>query len=255
MIASAAILDAVKRDAGLAGFNLAGVVDVGAFDAAAPAPYRIRTVLTAPSVRSLIVIGSGGRAFWEAFKGRVQGARPDELAAANGSIDAYSRLVVDRLAGQLAANGVDARAVFPFEAPGRSLSFRRLAEYAGFGTADTALTILLHPAYGPWVSIRGAIGADFALPATGPLDGFDPCHGCPRPCAAACPARTFEGASWDWDGCLRHRVIDDGCAGGCHARMACVVGVSHQYSVEEYRYRHAFAPSRLAELRARYAPG
>ncbi|MBM4437989.1 MAG: hypothetical protein FJ029_12340 [Actinobacteria bacterium] len=246
------MVEALPALASAAGFNLVGVVAVEAFDAAAPPESRIRTVLGNDGVRSVIVIGCGGTGFWEIFKGRRPGARPDELAAADGSIDAYSRPVVNRLAHEVNAQGAAAEPVFPFAHPGRSLSFRRLAEYAGFGTAGTVLTILLYPTYGPWVSLRGAIATDALLPAMGPLDGFDPCLGCPRPCAAACPAVTFDGPSWDWDACLRYRVIDDGCPTGCLARLACPIGAHSRYSGEEYAYRHAFAPERLASLRARY---
>jgi hypothetical protein len=247
------LLESTERSAAAAGFNLVAVVDVEAFDAAAPPEHGIRRVLDDPELRSVIVIGSGGTTFWEIFKGRRPGARLEELEAAGGSIDAYSRLVIPRLAAGLEEAGARAHVLYSFDGSGRQMSFRRLAEFAGFGTTDTVLTMLIHPTYGPWVSIRGALATDAALPTGGPLQDFRPCEGCPRPCVAACPIGTFDGPAWDWDSCLRYRVLEDGCPTACLSRRACVVGVAHQYSEEEYSYRHAFFPERLAQLRAQFA--
>ncbi len=236
------LLESVRREASHAGFNLTGVAAVANFDAAAPPAHRVRTVPQDAGWRSVIVVGSGGRSFWEIFKGRVAGARPDELAAADGSIDAYSRAVLPRLATELRDAGARVRTVFPFMAPGPGLSYRRLAEQAGFGSADTVLSILLRPVFGPWVSVRGALVTDADLPATGPLHDFDPCSDCHRRCAAACPIDTFAGASWDWSACLQFRVLEVGCPSACLARRACVWGAAHQYSDEEYSDRHALEP-------------
>lgn len=246
------LLETVRREASIAGFNLTGVAVVADFDAAAPPEHRIRMVLDDAGWRSVIVVGSGGRSFWEIFKGRVAGARPEELAAADGSIDAYSRAVLPRLATELNDAGARVRTVFPFKAPGPSLSFRRLAEQAGFGSADTVLSILLHPVFGPWVSVRGALVTDADLPAAGPLHDFDPCGDCHRPCAAACPIDTFAGASWNWSACLHFRVLEAGCPSACLARRACVWGAEQQYSEEEYSYRHAFEPSSKPHPRPAY---
>ena len=249
---TADLLESTERSAAAAGFNLIGVVDVEAFDAAAPPEHGVGRRLGAPHLRSVIVIGSGGPVFWDVFKGRCPGARREELEAAGGSIDAYSRLVIPRLAAGLRRAGARAQVLFSFEGAGRQMSFRRLAEYAGFGTTDTVLTMLIHPTYGPWVSIRGALAIDAALPPGGPLAGFRPCEGCPRPCVAACPIGTFDGSGWDWESCLRYRVLEDGCPTACLSRRACVVGAAHQYSEEEYSYRHAFFPERLAKLKAQF---
>lgn len=79
------LLESIRREASKAGFNLTGVASVADFDAAAPADHRIRTVLDDAGWRSVIVVGSGGRSFWEIFKGRVSGARSEELAVADGT--------------------------------------------------------------------------------------------------------------------------------------------------------------------------
>ena len=83
------LLESVWREASKARFNLTGVASVAEFDAAAPPDHLIRTVLDDAGWRSMIVVGSGGRSFWEIFNGRVSGPRPEELAEADGSIDAY----------------------------------------------------------------------------------------------------------------------------------------------------------------------
>jgi hypothetical protein len=249
---AAKAFETVGREATIAGFNLVGAAAVDLFDSRAPAGHRVRDQLPDSAYKSIIVVGSGGPSFWSIFKGRAGHASPDEIEAAGGSINAYSRVVFGRLANEMRSSGVAAEVLFPFEGAGRQLSFRRLAESAGFGTADTVLTILLHPEYGPWVSVRGAIAVDAELAPTGPIARFDPCEGCHRPCAAACPIGSFDGPTWDYEASLRYRVMEDGCPTACLSRRACVIGREHQYSVEEYSYRHAFFPETLKMLRQKF---
>ncbi len=241
--------ETVATEAARAGFNLCGVVSIDDFDAAAPTEHRIQTVLGDRSSRSIIILGSGGPVFWEIFKGRQPGARPDDLAEANGSIDAYSRPVIKRLTHQLHECGVSAHAIHPFEGPGRQLSFRRLAERAGFGTAYTVLGVVIHPEYGPWVSVRGAIVTDAVLSPSATFDDFDSCNGCHRPCATACPVHSFDGSSWDVRACLSYRVLEAGCPTACFSRVACPVGAAQRYADEEYAYRHVFEPERHEQIR------
>ena len=166
-----------------------------------------------------------------------------------------SCVVLPRFATELLGAGMRVRMVFPFMAPGRRLSFRHLAEQAGFGSAGTVLSILLHPVFGPWVSVRGALVTDADLTATGPLRDFDPCGDCHPPCAASCPIDSFAGAIWDWDACSRFRVLEAGCPSTCLARRACVWGVAQQYSEKEYSYRHALEPAAETHLRREFDRG
>ena len=233
-------LTELRGSAMRAGFNLVGVLDVTEFDARAPAGFRVRDAL--PDAASAIVIGSGGPYFWQVFKQRPTSADPEDLDRAAGSIDAYSTVVIPKLAERLRGRGAKSAVVYPFGRERPIVSFRRLAEAAGFGAADTVLGLVIHPVFGPGVSVRGAIVTDFELAPSPRFDGYQPCEDCPRPCVAACPIGSYAGEEWDFHSCQRHRRDEGGCPAGCWSRLACVVGRDRQYSAEEYAYRHSFRP-------------
>jgi epoxyqueuosine reductase len=56
--------------------------------------------------------------------------------------------------------------------------------------------LLVTPEYGTRVRIRGMF-IEAELEPTGPLVGFDPCHGCDMPCHRACPRDAFRSGSFE----------------------------------------------------------
>jgi hypothetical protein len=147
------------------------------------------------------MIASGGRSLWDAF------ARSPEFATSPDPLDAYTRRVTGVAASCLEQAGQASRVLFAFEQRGGvHADFVALGHLAGLG-APSRLGLLLHPVYGPWLSLRAVVltRADWerGRPPHGP-DGFDPCRGCPAPCAAVRP--------------------------GVAARRACVIGPEHAYS-------------------------
>ena len=167
------------------GLNLIATTDVARYDAAVPARHAVGT--RAPGIRTLVVIGNGGAAFWEAFERHR--ARQPLAPAQSDPLDAFTRSVVlDALAAPGLDLGGSPRVAFPFADEPLALSFVHLAECAGLGRRSL-LGVLVHPEFGPWMSLRAALLLPFALAAPRPADGFDPCPGCvARPCMAACPA-------------------------------------------------------------------
>jgi epoxyqueuosine reductase len=140
-----------------------------------------------------------------------------------------------------------ARIVHPF-GPER-VSFMRLARAAGLGV-PSRLGVLIHPVFGPWIAFRAAVLVPEVVSAPRPADQFDPCPGCAQPaCMAACPGRAVGPGGWDVGACAATRAdADDPCAGGCHARLACVVGPEHRYP--EAALEHHQAHARPMLLRA-----
>jgi hypothetical protein len=144
------------------------------------------------------VIGSGGRALWDAFE------RAPEFASGEADpLDAYTRRVAEAAARELAPS----RALFAFERrAGQYADFVELGRLAGLG-APSRLRLLLHPVYGPWMSLRAVVLAaghwDPGAPPASP--SFDPCRKCPAPC---------ERASADFTA----------------RRLACVIGPDQRYS-------------------------
>jgi len=98
--------------------------------------------------------------------------------------------------------------------------------------------VLVHPEFGPWIALRGALLLDASSSAARPAAGFDPCGACrERPCIAACPTAAVSTAGWNAESCAAYRVGEPGrCDDGCHARVACVYGRAHRYPAAAIAY-------------------
>jgi hypothetical protein len=125
----------------------------------------------------------------------------------------------------------------------RYLPLVAVARRAGFGSPGR-IGVLLHPVFGPWISIRGVL----FLPDEVPLreaPPFDPCTGCPAPCAGACHGAAVSEGGLDVIRCFRTKILKSPCRAACDARSACVVGPEH-----------AFPPEQIAHhSRIRWRPG
>lgn len=188
-----------------------GAIDAVRYDVAVPPCWRSPALL--PGARTALLVGSGGRALWDAFE------RAPEHDAGPDPLDRYTRRLVEQAAAALEAAGHASRAGFAFERRGGDYAdFVALGRLAGLG-APSRLGLLLHPVYGPWLSLRALVltRAPFP-PGTGPLAHFDPCRGCAAPCQAADPGEA--------------------------ARRACVVGREHVYAdaALAHHARHARLP-------------
>lgn len=169
-------------------------------------PEAWRSAALLPRARSAIIVASGGRALWDAFAGSA------EFALSPDPLDAYTRRVTEAAAALLPA---PARALFAFERRGGAYAdFVALGRLAGLGAASR-LGLLLHPTYGPWMSLRAIVLASQQAEPGAPLD-FDPCRNCPAPCESAGPDFTAR-------------------------RRACVVGPEHVYgeAALAHHRRHA----------------
>jgi hypothetical protein len=242
MIAASWLAEITQRLAAR-GFNLVGVADARLFDAGAPAGRRLAALF--PAARSAVVIACGGRAVWEAATG-AHGTIPGCSLPSPGDpdpIDTFTGMTVSEEAARFAAAFPEARlrVVYPFGEQAATFSFTRLAEEAGLGTADTVLRLLLHPRYGPWVSLRACLLTDLDLPAGGRLESFRPCEECPRPCLNVCPAGVLTAGGWDHAACFAYRRAGPNCLDGCAPRLACPVGAEHRHGPAEMRHRQLAA--------------
>jgi hypothetical protein len=205
--------------------GLLGVLTATRYDALVPAAWRSPALL--PTARSAVVVASGGRALFDAFSAAPEAA----LRACSDPLDAYTRRVVETAAGRL---GGGALALFAFERrSGVYADFVALGQAAGLG-APSRLGLLLHPEFGPWMSIRALLLTDTEVAETGPARGFDPCLGCPAPCVRACHGEAVPVATRQFDvaACRATRASEPGCRLRCDARRACVIGPDHAYSPE-----------------------
>ena len=212
-----AALDAV-------GLNLHGALSTARYDALVPGAWRTSALL--PDARTALVVASGGRALWTALRGAP------EFDAGSDPVDTYTARVVGALARDLSGAGHPSRALYPLEQRGGAWAdFVALAREAGLG-ASSRLGMLIHPIYGPWLSIRSVLLTTLECPSGAPIIGFDPCSECAAPCAEACPGDAVWPEGISARVCYETQRTEPACALRCNARHACVVGPEHAYVAE-----------------------
>ena len=216
-------MTSVRALAGLAraGLGLHGALAIASYDALVPTPWR--SAALAPRARSALVVGNAGRALFERFLASPERELPDD------PLDAYTR----RALGE-AAREFEPAAVVGFYADRREglyLPLVALARRAGFGTPGR-IGVLIHPQFGPWIAIRAVLLVHERLEEARPA-AFDPCSGCPAPCASACVGAAVGAGRFDAEKCYETRLGDPACALACAARSACVVGPEHSYSAAQ----------------------
>ena len=232
---SSSLFAEAKLQAASTGLNLFGIVDAERFDAWQPLEQRTTTIQ--PDCGTVIVLGSGGRA-----AARNPSEPNARLVHAFQDVLPSERAAAYELAAMLHGRSVRNRLVEP--AVGQRLNFLRLAEAAGFGTVSPVSGLLLHPEFGPWVSVRAALlldGRPFGPVADASItDRFQPCCSCARPCLTACPVSVHDGlGNQDLARCVEHRHLG-GCASGCGSRRACPVGAEHRDHIGPDVHRYTY---------------
>jgi hypothetical protein len=225
------------------GLDLIGVTTPAAYDAIVPASHRLGVA------GAIVVIGNGGGGFWSAYRDHL-GRHPEHADRAHPLDDFTASVLATHALPVAAEMGLHPELRLPVQDTIPPLSFVHLAEAAGLGRRGL-LGVLLHPEFGPWMALRGALLVDEAEPAARPAAGFDPCPACrERPCLAACPGDAVaHPEGWNVARCIAFRV-DSGehnpCLDRCHARVACVYGRRHVYPSDAlaHHQERAFAVMR-----------
>lgn len=119
--------------------------------------FRVQGVAGAPDRQALLV--GNTRALWPHFLAGADLAQPDPL-------DQWVESVVRSSLQEHSAP--EHTVYFPHEPPPRRLPFQRLAELARFAPMGPGM-LLVHPEFGPWVSLRALIVLDEPAGATPPL--------------------------------------------------------------------------------------
>jgi epoxyqueuosine reductase len=219
------------------GLNVLLPLEAARFDAVA-APLRLGALLA--DAAGALIVGSGGRAFFEAFS-----AAPESRDGARHPLDRYTARVVSAAVGA-ALSGAGARyaLAYPFDAD-PVIPFQRLGRAAGLG-GPGPLALQIHPVFGPWWAYRALIVLDRAPPpGTAPPLG-DACAGCPAPCVPACPAGAVRAAGFDVPACHARRSTAPDCRESCAARIACVRGPVHRYGDRQLAFHMRASLPRLA---------
>lgn len=249
------LLADAKRHAARVGLNLFGVVDAARFDACQPKDQRITSRW--PKVGTVIVLGSGGREFWQRF---AEACAKRAVAGALPLPQQFAGQCVREIAAVFLTQSLPLEVLLP---EGRCPSFARLAEAAGFGTVSPVSGLLLHPEFGPWVSLRAALlveGRPFGdIEDVSITDRFQPCCSCRQPCLQPCPPAPAaapatalpNGAAGVVSAAPAVPCVATTQAGPCASskcRCACPVGSEHRDGVGSDAVAPKRPPSRLLRI-------
>ncbi len=219
------------------GFNI--FVRIRAADYDGSVPSNRRTEATMDGAESIILAGFGGNSFWKIFNAYLD-KNPAFRESHTDLIDSYTVLNMSRAGEMLDSSGFSYALSYPFGENALGLDFVALGRLGGAGVGSL-LGILINPVFGTWISLRAAILTDAGLSEyDNPLEGFDPCPSCDKPCIAACPAHTVSESGWDWESCMEWRMETDVCSARCASRVACPWGSEERYSPEQMAYHHSF---------------
>jgi len=218
------------------GLNLWGVARIKDHDACQAREWRL-CERARGKPRSVVVIGAGGSEMWHTVL--AMSRFPATPRRGFHPLDEFSRETIEDEVRTLCQAGFAVDSTFPFDS--KPLDFVTLAESAGLGVRSPVVPFLLHPDYGPWVSLRGALLFEEELEPSGELTDFEPCVACHCPCLDACPAGAYGPAGIQrLDLCAENRH-SGGCGNGCEVRRACPVGADRRYDPDEELFRHFYS--------------
>ena len=162
------------------------------------------------------MVGNVGRRFWTAVQAASEAKGPDPI---------------DRWTMRSLAGVADAL-LFPFGGLPHH-PFQRWAKRADPSLSTSPLGILIHPEFGLWHALRGALVFEERLPLPVIERRPSPCESCEaKPCLRACPVGAFTLGGYDSVSCRSYLRTLSGqpcMIQGCQARMACPVGREHAY--------------------------
>lgn len=219
------------------GFNIIQTIKHSDYECLVQADRAASTI--APFARSITLLGFAGKGFWETLVCYIE-ENPGFRDLGSDLVDNYSKIVLNELSKLLESQGIEHKRIYPFGARAMALDFAKLGQAAGAGV-PSQLGVLIHPEYGPWISLRGAIISELELEHYDKeLKGFSPCSSCDKPCVDACPVKAVSVKGWDWETCMKFRLSEQTCSANCASRRVCPYGREYQYSEEQLSYHHGF---------------
>ena len=183
------------------------------------------------SYRRLVLLGHGGRRFWEVFSATEnEGDHP---------IDDFSAGLAATFATDYLPDA-DWLPIFPSTLPLNLQQLGRLAGWIHPSPLGTGITV----EYGVWFAYRAAFLTDADLPVLRQDPGESPCVAClTRDCIGSCPAHaTAYRDQPDIQACITHRLSpDSSCVDRCLARLACPYAPTYRYTKDQLSYHYRFS--------------
>jgi epoxyqueuosine reductase QueG len=201
------------------GIGLVGSASIEAYDARAPRELQSSSLFR--RARGVVVVASGGRALWTAFRA-VHPAKPVRSEALH-PLDAYVARALARANAALDSLGIAYRRFEPTLHAQPALDFRALGELTGLGSMGP-FGMLIHEEHGPWWALRGAYLVESDVAAA--RSHRPPCAGCAAPCVGG---RDFAHSSGE-NAAISHATAA--------VRARCIVGEASRYEDEQVAYHY-----------------
>ncbi len=212
------LTDRVATALAPAGLDLVAATRTDRYDRAVPAEYHLPDI---GRPDALVVVVGNTRALWPAFLAWLADDRT--RLDLGDPLDAYVERIVHRAVRGLE---LEAEACFAHDPPPRRVAMQRLAELSGLARIASN-QLCVHPEFGPWISLRGAIVVDAAGPPDPAQPPPDPCLGCTDECReafrVAMEVSRVRGPREAWQEWVA-------------VREACPVGRAHRFSDAQIRY-------------------
>ncbi len=221
----------------------------------------------------LTLIANAGGLFWTTMISALSDnhkTQPEEQAVEQAEfnpmsypdiIDNYCRSLATDLF-QCSRQSNNATVLYPGDKPISLMAFGRLANWS----YDSPLGLGIHSEYGLWLAYRLLLLSDTPIVESNrsaalqapPATAASPCLSCDGPCVSACPASAVNKAkTFNVNACAAYRTTKPdtasavNCENECHARNACPVGTSFQYSEAQRHYHMGRA---LQSMKRWYKP-
>lgn len=213
------------------GLNLFAVLDCHTLPSETAAVFT-QAAIPLNDYKRLVLIGNGGRAFWEALQtSGIQTADP---------VDDFSEQITRQFVQNYLPSTAELFWLFP--AP-HLVPLQQLGQLAGW-SHPSPLGLGINHEFGVWFAYRAAFLTTAELPLTTTKHHPSPCDSCAeKPCISHCPAAAVRGLNqFDVPACATYRLAPQSpCTDRCLSRLACPIAPQHRYSLAQiqYHYRHS----------------
>ena len=235
MTSAATIVPEVRERCLRAGLDLLQPFNIGEYNRAVEALYRIPDYGRSPALGLLI---GNTQSLWPRFLAALR-AQP-QLLNEEHPLDTF---VKEEVLGALRPLAVRWDARWAHEAPPRRVAMQRLAHISGLAYLSPSY-LSVHATYGPWIALRAAVVVDVDGSSEVAPAPSNPCSDCEKDCLPK----------------LQRALLASGpelnAAGGVQqhwqlwlaVRDACPVGQSHRYSDGQIRYHYTKDVNALKRL-------
>lgn len=214
-----------------AGLNCHAVFEIASLPAAALEILDERCP-QARQYSQLILIGHGGKVFWEALKATgVDLSRQEE----QHPVDNFTVSTVQQFMHEEHAD-----CAYQIIYPGTyTISLQELGKLAGWHHSSPFM-VGINPTFGSWFAYRAVVLANTNLALSAPIICASPCDSCEdKPCISACPAQALDAGEFHLLKCVSYRQEEASvCKNTCVARRRCPVAIEHRYSEEQMQYHY-----------------